>query len=260
MSNYNFTSAFFGGFSSGSSFSGLLGEYNSIKNGSYRRLLKSYYGKYNADGTAKSTDKTEQTTRKQKTSSDTIDSAKNLNAVSEKATSLQNAAIKLAAVKEGTSSIYAKKTIVEKKDGLTTTRTDYDYDTVTSAVKSLVSAYNETLDEASKVGSASIQKKAKWMMDLTTQYKDQLSEFGISVDKDGRLSLDENVFRGKDMEDIQDFFEGSNSFTSKLARKASSLSGAADLQATRAASAYTSTGNTYKPESTNSGTVFDSLF
>lgn len=259
MSNYNFTGAFFGGFSSGSSFSGLLGEYNSIKNGSYRRLLKSYYGKYNADGTAKSTTKTERE-RKPKTSSDTIDSAKNLNKVSEKATSLQNAAIKLSAVKEGTSSIYAKKTIVDKKDGITTTRTDYDYDTVVGAVKSLVTAYNETLDEASKVGSASIQKKAKWMMDLTAQYKSQLSDMGITADKDGRLSLDENVLRGKDMEDIQDFFEGSNSFTSKLARKASSLSGAADLQATRAASAYTSTGNTYKPESTNSGTVFDSLF
>lgn len=259
MSNYNFTSAFFGGFSSSSSFSGLLGEYNSIKNGSYRRLLKSYYGKYNADGTTKSTEKTERE-RKQKTSSDTMDSAKKLTAVSEKATSLQNAATKLSAVKEGTSSIYAKKTIVEKKDGVTTTRTDYDYDTVTSAVRSLVTAYNETLDEAAKVGSGSVQNKAKWMTDLTAQYKDQLSEFGISVDKEGRLSLDEKVFRGKEMPDIQDFFEGSNSFTSKLARKASSLAGAADLQATRAASAYTPSGDTYKPESMNSGTVFDSLF
>lgn len=259
MSNYNFTSAFFGGFSSGSSFSGLLGEYNSIKNGSYRRLLKSYYGKYNADGTAKSTTKTERE-RKPKTSSDTMDSAKSLTSVSEKATALQNAATKLSAVKEGTSSIYAKKTLVEKKDGITTTRTDYDYDTVTSAVKSLVTAYNETLDEAAKVGSASVQNKAKWMMSVTAQYKDQLSEFGISVDKEGRLSLDEKVFRGREMPDIQDFFEGSNSFTSKIARKASSLSGAADLQATRAASAYTPSGNTYKPESMNSGTVFDSLF
>ncbi|MCH5273782.1 MAG: hypothetical protein J1E35_08920 [Lachnospiraceae bacterium] len=261
MSNYNVSSMFFGGFSSTSSFSGLIGEYAQIRSGAYKKLLRAYYGQYNADGTTKSTQTTSSPIRKQKTSSDTADSAKSLTSVSEAATTLQNAAMKLAEVKEGSSSLYAKKTMVDKaEDGTTTTRYDYDYDGVVNAVKSFVSAYNDTLDKVGKVSSPAVQQKTKWMMDVAAQYKSQLSEFGIEMDDNGRLSLKEDVLRGRDMTDIQDFFEGSNSFVNKLARKASALAGSAELQATKAASAYTSTGKTYPADSMNSGSIFDSLF
>lgn len=263
MSFFNYSSTLYSSLSTSgfSSFSSLLGEYNQIRNGSYGRLLKAYYSKYNADGTAKSsgTD-TKKDTSKVKTSSDTVDSAKSLNAVAEKATTLQKAAIKLAAVKEGSSSLYAKKTIVDtKEDGTTSTRTDYDYDTLVNAVKSLVSAYNDTLDGAGSVASSSVQQKTKWVMDATNQHKDTLSAIGITTNKDGRLVFDEETFRSADMLDIQDALEGSNSFTGLLARKASNLAGAAELQASRAASAYTASGNSYT-DTMNSGSIFDSLF
>ncbi|MGN1083386.1 MAG: hypothetical protein ACI4QX_00150 [Lachnospiraceae bacterium] len=262
MSFYNFSSTLFSGFSTNSatSFTGLLGEYSQIKNGTYKRLLKTYYNKFNADGTEKTTEKNTPA-RKVKTGSDTRDSAKELTAVSDAATSLQNAASKLAAVKEGSSSLYAKKTFVDKlEDGTTTTRTDYDYDTLVKAAKTLVSAYNDTLDSVGTVESSSVQQKTKWVTELAAQYKEELSGVGITMDKDGRLALNEETFRGKDMADLQDFFEGSNSFAGKLARKASGLAGAAELQATRAASAYTATGSSYQADSMNSGTIFDSLF
>lgn len=261
MSSFNLSSMFFGGFSSMSSFSGIIGDYAQIRSGAYRKLLKAYYGSYNADGTAKTSQTSTPLARKQKTSSDTADSAKSLTSVSEAASSLQSAAMKLAEVKEGTSSLYAKKTMVDKaEDGTTTTRYDYDYDGVVKAVKSFVSSYNDTLDAVSKVASPAVQQKTKWMTDVAAQYKEQMSEFGITMDKDGRLALNEDVFRGKDMTDIQDFFEGSNSFVNKLARKASALAGSAELQATKAASAYTAAGKTYQADSMNSGTIFDSLF
>ena len=74
------------------------------------------------------------------------------------------------------------------------------------------------------------------------------------------MTLDEKAFREKDMTELQDFFEGTDSALGKLARQASNLAGAAELQATRAASAYTATGNNYPTNSMNSGTLFDSLF
>ena len=122
MSFFNYSSTLFSGMnSSGSSFSGLIGEYNQIRNGTYGKLLKAYYKKYNADGTAKSsTTDTNKTTNKVKQSSDTVDTAKELDTVKDSATALQNAAMKLAAVKEGSSSLYAKKTIVDtNEDGST---------------------------------------------------------------------------------------------------------------------------------------------
>lgn len=263
MSMFNYSSSLFSNVSAGgSSFTSLLGEYNQIRNGTYGRLLKAYYKKYNADGTTKSSSTdTTKNTNKVKTSSDTVDTAKNLNTVADAATSLQTAATKLAAVKTGTSSLYAKKTIVDtNEDGTTSTRSDYDYDTLVKSVQSFVSAYNETLDSVGKVASSSVQQKTKWLTQLTNQYKDELAGVGITVDKDGRMALNEETFRGKDMTELQDFFEGTDSVVGKLARKASSLAGAAELQATRAASAYTATGNSYTADSMNSGTLFDSLF
>lgn len=263
MSFFNYSSTLFSGMnSSGTGFSGLLGEYNQIRSGSYGKLLKAYYKKYNADGTAKSsTTDSNKTTNKVKTSSDTVDTAKELNAVKDSATTLQNAAMKLAAVKEGSSSLYAKKTFVDtNEDGSTTTRTDYDYDTLTKSVQSFVSAYNDTLESLGTIEAASVQQKTQWMTQVTNQNKDAFSAVGITVDKDGRMTLDEKAFREKDMTELQDFFEGTNSVLGQLARQASNLAGAAELQATRAASAYTATGNNYPTDSMNSGTLFDSLF
>ncbi|MBQ8798438.1 MAG: hypothetical protein IJZ55_02605 [Lachnospiraceae bacterium] len=262
MSFFNYSSTLFSGMSksSGSSFSGLLGEYNQIKNGTYGKLLKAYYKKYNADGSAKK-ETTDKITNKVKPSSDTVDTAKELNTVKDSATTLQKAAMKLAEVKTGSASLYEKKTIVDtKEDGTTSTRTDYDYDTLVKSVQSFVSAYNETLESLGTIESSSVQQKTQWMTQVTNQNKEAFGEVGISVDKDGRLALDEKAFREKDMTKLQDFFEGTNSALGQLARQASNLAGAAELQATKAASAYTSTGSNYAADSMNSGTIFDSLF
>ncbi len=261
MSFFNYSSTLFSGMnSSGSSFSGLLGEYNQIKNGTYGKLLKAYYKKYNVDGSTKA-DTTDKITDKVKKSSDTVDTAKELDAVKDSATALQSAAMKLAAVKTGSSSLYEKKTIVDtNEDGSTSTRTDYDYDTLVKSVQSFVSAYNDTLESVGSIEASSVQQKTQWMTQVTDQYKDGLADVGISVDKDGRLALDEKAFRTKDMSELQDFFEGTNSALGQLARKASGLAGAAELQATKAASAYTASGNNYPTNAMNSGTLFDSLF
>lgn len=261
MSFFNYSSTLFSGMnSSGTGFSGLIGEYNQIRSGSYGKLLKAYYKKFNADGSTK-TDTTDKITDKVKPSSDTVDTAKELDAVKDSSTSLQNAAMKLAAVKEGSSSLYAKKTIVDtNEDGSTSTRTDYDYDTLVKSVQSFVSAYNDTMESMGTIEAASVQQKTQWMTQVTDRFKDDFAKVGISVDKDGRLALDEKAFREKDMTELQDFFEGTNSAVGQIARKASGLAGAAELQATKAASAYTATGNSYPKDSMNSGTLFDSLF
>ena len=261
MSFFNYSSTLFSGMnSSGTGFSGLIGEYNQIRSGSYGKLLKAYYKKFNADGSTK-TDTTDKITDKVKKSSDTVDTAKELDEVKDSATALQNAAMKLAAVKTGSSSLYEKKTIVDtNEDGSTSTRTDYDYDTLVKSVQSFVSAYNDTLESVGPIEASSVQQKTQWMTQVTKRYTDEFAGVGISVDKDGRLALDEKAFREKDMTELRDFFEGTNSALGQLARKASGLAGAAELQATKAASAYTANGNNYPTNAMNSGTLFDSLF
>lgn len=264
MSYFNYSSAIFSGFSTNgtSSFMNLANEYSNIKAGSYRRLLKTYYSKFNADGSEKVSSDKNGTKRPVKNAfANVTDSAKDLTGVSDKATALQNAATKLAAVKTGTSSLYAQKPITEKQeDNTTVTKTDYDYKSLVSAAKTLVSAYNDTLDATSKVSASSVTQKTQWVTDLANEYKDELSAIGITFDSDKRMSLDEKKFTATAMEDIQKVFEGTNSFTGKLARKASNLAGAAEVQSTRLASAYNARGSAYKADSMNSGSLFDSLF
>ena len=157
MSFFNYSSTLFSGMnSSGTGFSGLIGEYNQIRSGSYGKLLKAYYKKFNADGSTKA-DTTDKITDKVKKSSDTVDTAKELETVKDSATALQSAAMKLAAVKTGSSSLYEKKTIVDtNEDGSTSTRTDYDYDTLVKSVQSFVSAYNDTMESMGTIEAASV--------------------------------------------------------------------------------------------------------
>lgn len=264
MSLFNYSSSLFSGFTknTNTSFTGLLGEYSNIKSGTYRKLLKSYYAKFNADGSEKvSKNKAENSTVNKRVYSNTKDSAKDLNTVESRASELMSAATKLAAVKNGSSSLYAKKALVKtNEDKTTTTVNDYDYDTLVKTTQALASAYNSTLDSTAKVSAASVTQKTKWITELSKEFGSDLEKIGITFDKDKRMSVDEATFRKSDMEDIRKVFEGTNSYVGKLARNASGLSSAAKVQSERVASVYTETGAAYKPESLNTGSIFDSLF
>ena len=264
MSLFNYSSTLFSGFktSSTGSFSGLLGEYSGIKNGSYRKLLKTYYRKFNADGTLKasSTEDVREDIKKRKANAVT-DSAADLKKAGTAADALMSAATALAAVKDGSSSLYAKKALAQKgEDGSVSTKNDYDYDTLTKKTKQLVSAYNDTLNAVSKFQNAAVSQKTKWVTQLSDEFSQELSNVGLSFDKDGRMALDEDKLRATDMADIQKLFEGSASFTGKLAQKASGLSSAAEVQSLRAASAYNGSGTKYDATAMNAGSIFDSLF
>jgi len=237
MSYYNYSSTLFSGFSTSGtgSFQSWIGEYANIKNGTYKRLLKSYYEKYNADGTAKTdTSSSNKTTSSSKSVyASATNSAKALTNVSDKASELQSAATKLA----------------NSKDEVTL-----------ESVKSLVSAYNATLDATAKVTASSVIQKVDWVQDLGLQNKDALAEVGITFDSENRMQLDEIRFQGIEVKSAQKVFEGTNSFAGQLARKASNLAGAAEVQATKAASSYSADGSSYSSDSLNSGSLFDSLF
>lgn len=195
-------SSFFGGGSSGL-FNFNLGDYAAIRNGSYKRLMKSYYNP------PKETTNTKSTTN-DKTKVDQLSTADRtgLTKMKQKADDLKSAAETLS----------GKELWDKVSDG--------DRDALTSAVKDFVSSYNDMIDQAGKVSSSEIDSSMKWARSMTNAMSKSLSSVGITVGKDNKLTLNEDTLKAAGMGKLQSLFEGSYSYAGQIAQKASSVANA----------------------------------
>ena len=187
--------------SSGSSgISSLLGDYVSIKNGSYGKLLKAYYAKQSKE-----------------TSSANTDTDKTLSTVKSDASTLQSAAAALTS-----SSLYQKGSYkVTSADGKTTTDSEYNYDNIYDKVSSFVSSYNTMVKAGAASETSSVNSKTTNLVSLTSSNSDLLKTVGITAKTDGTLSIDEDKFKKADINTIKSLFEGNGSYADSVANKSS---------------------------------------
>lgn len=176
--------------STGGTFS--LGDYAAIKNGSYKKLLKAYYAKQDAEKSAISSDA-------MKNSSQVKASA---DALKKSANALNNEAL------------------WEKKE-------DYDWDAITKAVKSFVDDYNSVVKLAGNSDSKDVLRNAVWMTGMIEANDNLLSKAGITVGKGNQMELNEDVLKKVDIRTLKTLFTGHNSLADKIATKANSISNAA---------------------------------
>ncbi len=238
----NYTSLFYSSSSSSDSTSStsLLSDYASIKNGSYKKLLDAYYTKQESEA-----------------SSDSGTTKTSLVLLQQNAIDLKTAADALAAT--GSDSLFEKvdtKT-TDETTGVTSTTSDYDYDSLYEAATELVEAYNSILEASSEQSSSLVTKKT----DIITSYiganSSLLSDAGITINGDNSLSIDEEDFKQADISTLKTLFNGSNSLSSYLSSKASSyFYSAQNLISALSGSSYTSSGS-YTALST--GSLIDSL-
>ena len=128
-------------------------------------------------------------------------------------------------------SLYDK---VKDKDGTE----KYDIDKIFAAAKSFVGNYNSMLDSAQLSYNSGVTANLARILEKTTQYKDELKQFGISVDSKGKLKIDEDKFKNSDMSQVQKFF---NEYGSSIASNVSLVNYYMTTQA-NAASGYTANG------------------
>ena len=257
MANYfNYSSTLFSSISSNSTSTYTLGDYNMIRSGAYKKLLRAYYDKLEKEETSIK----DSTNKNDKTSTTAAEKTEKLNSINQNATALKDTALKLAA--KGKDSLFEMKDLEEKDaNGNTVTRRDYDYDTIVKTVKTFADNYNATLDSVGKIDSPALQQKTGWLMQNTKNYAEDLEAVGITADENGRLTVNEETLRKADIDTLKDLFEGATSYGGKTAVKANHVQAYAQFQATNAASAYNSSGSTYSSQtSLNTGNLFDSLF
>lgn len=206
MNFNNNISSLFGSLNGNNSFGSInFSDYASIKNGSYGKLLKSYYAKQNASG-ANGKDKTNTTTNKKDLDVDST----GLNKLKTKADSLK------------------KSTDALKKDDLWKANNgNYDWEKITSAVKTFASDYNAVVEESGNVSSRDVSQNTDWMTSLSSTMKNALSKVGVTVGTDNKLSVDEEKLKKADVKNLKALFNGPYSYAEQVSQKASSISSAA---------------------------------
>ncbi len=125
---------------------------------------------------------------------------------------------------------------IKDKDGKETDK--YDIDKIFATAKSFVSNYNNMFDAAESSSNSGIISNLSQIRETTAKNADALKEFGITLDKKGRLSIDENTFKNSDMSKVQKFFKN---YGSSIATNASLVDYYSTTKA-NAASGYTSSG------------------
>jgi flagellar capping protein FliD len=184
-----------------------LGDYASIKNGSYKKLLNAYYKKQEAAGSV------------------TLDATKKeLLATKQAAESLKSAARTI--TQTGATSVFekVKKSVTDEKTGVTTEVEDYDRDKILSAVKNFVKSYNSTVDATADQDNLPILRKGSIMVSGTSSNSGLLKKVGISIGEGNQLSVDETKLKKADINDLKTLFEGKNSYADRMLSKATEIS------------------------------------
>lgn len=204
--------------SSGSGLVGLATDFSSIRSGSYKKLLSAYYKKVASGDTKEANEK----------------ESKNLQLVAGNASSLKSAAEDL------------------KKLDLSTASND----DVVKKLKEFVSAYNSVIDTADDVDKKGVLRNAAWMTNIVKKSEGLLSDVGITIGKDNKLTLDEEKWKEAGMSVKTTLFSGSNSLISKLAYKGTQITSAASEKQSNTASAYKPDGDYTK---VNRQSIYDTL-
>lgn len=207
----------------------MLSDYYSIRNGSYHKLLKSYY---NSDAVKNAGNKTDVEDKKENTF---VSKAAELKELKSDATSLSDATGKL--LEKGSDSVFKKQSLT---DDAGNAFYDYDVNAIYEGVRGFVKEYNDMVTSGGKSDITSITNAVNRMQQNTIANAALLKKIGITMDTEGKLSVDESTFKDSDMTIAKSLFQSQGGYGYQIATQASMINSAAIAQAS--GGSYTSTG------------------
>ena len=227
-----------------------LGEYHSIKTGTYGKLLKAYY----AEADLKNVDsKDDVDNKKSKLKEDTA--VEKLTEVSGNASTLENSAEKL--INRGVDSLFKERELtVKDASGEETKVMGYDTDAIYNAVKDFTDKYNSFVKSVNGSDSSKLDLELDNMTSIVSNYTQALKEVGVTVNEDKTLSVDKDTLKAADISDLKKLFNGNASFTYNVSTKASMIGVTANSEANTMKN-YTNTGDYDNAFTT--GNLMDSL-
>lgn len=245
--NFWNNSSIYGSNNSSTNLYSLFSERNAIKNGTYKKLLKSYYSSLEENsGSTTSTSKR----RGSNNIIDTLLREKMYPTVSketEKANSDLTSGI--SSLKSSVSTLQSEKTYEDTENGSTAA------EKVVSAMKSYVTNYNNVVT-ASK--SSTLSNKTAYvanMMSTTSKFEKELGEIGVMLKNDGTLQLDETKLKGTDLAKVQKLFSTDNiqSYGSTIASRIKFAGGSTSTSTNTTTNTNNNTTSTDTKNPTNTG-------
>ncbi|MCH5275874.1 MAG: flagellar filament capping protein FliD [Lachnospiraceae bacterium] len=184
---------------SGSDSSGnlnFLSDYTAIKNGSYGKLMKSYYGTKNSSSITASGSKS--------STSNVVDrileEKKNPTVSKEAQEANSKLTSGISSLMTSVSTLQNDNTYKNSKDGTSAA------DKVVSAIKDYVSQYNDVVSAAKNSTLANATSHVAGMMNSSKANAEKLAEIGITINGDGTLQLNESKLASTDISKIQKLF------------------------------------------------------
>lgn len=182
--------------SAGSGNSNFFSDYASIKNGSYRRLMKSYYGKANNAASSSSGSKS----RSNNVLDKLLEEKKNPKVSKEVQEANANLTAGISSLKSSVSTLQNEKTYTDTSNGST------GAEKTVSAVKDYVTNYNNLVTAAKGSTLTGTTSHVANMMNATAANKDKLAEIGVRVNANGTLTLNEAKLKTVDTSKVQEVF------------------------------------------------------
>ena len=205
-----------------------LSDYSSIKNGSYGKLMKAYYGTAQNISTGKASSGNGRTSN----ILDKILEEKMHPKVSKEAQKAnKNLTAGLSSLDSSVATLQNDNTYTDSTDGRSAA------DKVVSAVKAYVTNYNNVVTTAKDSTLTSKTAYVANMMSATSANADKLAEIGVTVNANGTLMLNEGKLKETDISKVQDLFSSDNvlsygSMISSRLRFAGSASGTTGTDST----------------------------
>lgn len=204
--NNSYLSSLFNNLTSGSLFGSVnFTDYASLKNGSYKKLVKAYYAEQN------------ESVKNESKASEKTNSVKSKNSQSIDKSAMSQ-------VKNDADDLKAAVNKLASEDLWKKTNDSYDEEKIKDAVKTFVDDYNNTLSQSSKVNSKEVSMDVQFMSSLSGTMSKTLSKAGISVGIDGKLSVSDDSLKKADISSIKSLFTGKVSYGSQIADKAEQIS------------------------------------
>ncbi len=174
-----------------------LSDYASIKNGSYARLMKSYYGTGQTLGSVPSSKKSTKTSN---VLDKILEERKNPKVSKNVQEANENLTKGISNLKSSVSALQSDGTYTNTENGQSAA------DKVVSAMKTFVSDYNNVVNSAKGSTLANKTAYVANMMGSTAANADKLEEIGIRVNARGNLELNEAKLKAADLSKVQELF------------------------------------------------------
>ncbi len=209
---------------------GSLTDLAQIKSGSYGKLIKSYYSKFDSEGNIK--DSSEKASKI---------ASSNLSEVRGDSSELSKATDAL--LKKDDDSIWDKKETTDDEGNVTS---DYDRDAIYKAVSDFASAYNDLVDSGQETDNTGILTQVAGMVTTSAKAASTLGKAGITIDTNNHLQVNEDFLKNKaDMTYVKDLFSGVGSYAYQIATKSSMVNSYAnsELSSITGLKSYNNSGN-----------------